>query len=646
MKTLYTFLVFIFLLTTSQEIIPQYNPTRLIVKFMESSNMYKSIRQILVLDYSDKIEIQEVIDKPEIISFFNTYKISSIKPAKPFTSASPLADEVERIYYIDFQNNDELEIAFLNLKALPEFEYVEYDERVSSGSTENSSNALYPETIIPNDPGFINQWGLRNTGQTIGGVTGIPGADINIAPAWDLTTGNENTIISVLDTGIPLTAPEFSGRILPGYDFANNDNDPTDDHGHGTHVTSIMAATGNNSFGIAGVNWSCNIIPIKILDNNGFGFYSWIISGIIMATDSGAKVLNMSVGGLSYSQGMKDAVDYALNLGSIIVAAMGNGNFEYDVWPARYNNVISVGALNNIDRRAVPFCWGGGSNFGNHIDFVAPGDWILGLDYPNPTQTTYKCGTSMSTPMVAGLISLMLGLDLSLNLQQIYDKLKFYAHDQIGDPSEDTPGWDKYYGWGRIDAYSVIQSIIPVELSSFTANVNNDGNVILNWNTATELNNQMFEIERKNIDGHYATIGYVDGYGTTTEPQEYTYVDNTVETGTFFYRLKQIDFGGHFEYSDEIEVEVIGPLTFALEQNYPNPFNPSTNIKYSVPENGFVKLSVYNLVGEEVIVLVNETVDAGFYEVTFNATALPSGVYFYRLQAGDFIETKNMVLMK
>jgi hypothetical protein len=187
---------------------------------------------------------------------------------------------------------------------------------------------------------------------------------------------------------------------------------------------------------------------------------------------------------------------------------------------------------------------------------------------------------------------------------------------------------------------------LPVELTSFIANVNNVGNVVLNWSTATELNNQMFEIERRSNEGQYTTIGYVEGFGTTTEPQEYSYTDNTVGSGTYFYRLKQIDFGGQYEYSDEIEVEVNGPLTFALEQNYPNPFNPSTNIKYSVPENSFVKLSVYNLVGEEVSVLVNETVDAGFYDIAFNATNLPSGTYFYRLQTGNIVQTKKMVLMK
>ncbi|MCW8811146.1 MAG: T9SS type A sorting domain-containing protein [Ignavibacteriaceae bacterium] len=187
---------------------------------------------------------------------------------------------------------------------------------------------------------------------------------------------------------------------------------------------------------------------------------------------------------------------------------------------------------------------------------------------------------------------------------------------------------------------------LPVELTSFTVNVNREGDVMLNWSTATEVNNQMFEIERKDVEGSYSTIGSVEGYGTTTESQEYSYIDNTVVTGTYFYRLKQVDFGGQYEYSDEIEIEVNGPLTFTLEQNYPNPFNPSTKIKYSVPENGNVKLSVYNLVGEEVSMLVNETVDAGFYEVTFNASNLPSGTYFYSLQTGNFVETKKMILLK
>jgi len=204
------------------------------------------------------------------------------------------------------------------------------------------------------------------------------------------------------------------------------------------------------------------------------------------------------------------------------------------------------------------------------------------------------------------------------------------------------PGDEIYYDDFMFGEYP----FVPVELTSFTANVNNKGNVILNWNTATELNNQMFEIERRSDEGQYLMIGYVNGHGTTTEPQEYSYIDITVETGTYFYRLKQIDFLGTYEYSDEIEVEVKGPLTFGLEQNYPNPFNPSTNIKYRVSETGSVKLSIYSVIGEEVAVLVDGIVQAGFYDVTFDASNLPSGAYFYRLQSDNLNQVKKMLLMK
>ena len=188
-------------------------------------------------------------------------------------------------------------------------------------------------------------------------------------------------------------------------------------------------------------------------------------------------------------------------------------------------------------------------------------------------------------------------------------------------------------------------TIVPVELTSFSATSNGE-KVVLNWKTATELNNQMFEIERRTAEGQYITIGYVEGSGTTTEPQDYSYTDNLSQTGTFFYRLKQIDFGGRYEYSDEIEVEVTAPLEFALDQNYPNPFNPSTVIKYSIPDNGFVTLDVYNLLGEKVASLVNSVQEAGRYEVTFDASKFASGVYVYTLRSGSFNAVKKMILMK
>lgn len=189
-------------------------------------------------------------------------------------------------------------------------------------------------------------------------------------------------------------------------------------------------------------------------------------------------------------------------------------------------------------------------------------------------------------------------------------------------------------------------TVIPVELTSFTANVNDLGQVILNWATATETNNQGFEIERRTETSEYRTIGYVEGFGTTTEPKNYNYLDQTVEQGINYYRLKQVDFDGTFSYSDEVEVDVTGPLAFNLQQNYPNPFNPSTNIKYSIAESGIVRLSIYNLVGEEVAILVNGYKQAGFYETTFDASKLPSGTYIYKLQSDKSFLTKKMMLLK
>jgi hypothetical protein len=194
--------------------------------------------------------------------------------------------------------------------------------------------------------------------------------------------------------------------------------------------------------------------------------------------------------------------------------------------------------------------------------------------------------------------------------------------------------------------------VVPVELSSFTA-ISQNGVVELNWTTASEVNNRIFEIERKPTEGKFVTIGYVEGNGTTSEEKHYSFTDKNVSSGIFTYRLKQIDFNGQFEYSNEVKVNVTGPLEYSLGQNYPNPFNPITTIKYSVPEAGNVKLSIYNLLGEELTVLVKGYKEAGLYELNFNASGLPSGTYIYRLeatpsggQAGSFVETRKMILLK
>jgi len=186
--------------------------------------------------------------------------------------------------------------------------------------------------------------------------------------------------------------------------------------------------------------------------------------------------------------------------------------------------------------------------------------------------------------------------------------------------------------------------LIPVELTSF-AGITENNDVILSWSTSTEVNNQGFEIQRK-ANSEYERIGFVEGNGTTTELQNYTFRDENVNAGSYYYRLKQMDFDGTFEYSGEIAVEVSQPADYFLSQNYPNPFNPSTKISYAIAEDIDVTLKVFDVLGNEVATLINENQPAGNYDITFDAANLSSGVYYYTLQAGEFTSTKKLMLMK
>jgi PKD repeat protein len=207
--------------------------------------------------------------------------------------------------------------------------------------------------------------------------------------------------------------------------------------------------------------------------------------------------------------------------------------------------------------------------------------------------------------------------------------------------------------------------IVPVELTSFNAEII-DNKVVLNWTTATETNNLGFEIERKIIhatDGEWITIGFKEGKGNSIETHNYQYIDkvNDLNATSLYYRLKQVDYDGSYEYSDVVLVNNLAPVDYALYQNFPNPYNPVTTITYSLPIKAQVELVIYNALGESITRLINEEKKAGKYSVKFDATNLPSGIYFYKLQAGypstglpagrqgsgqSFVETKKMILLK
>ncbi len=187
---------------------------------------------------------------------------------------------------------------------------------------------------------------------------------------------------------------------------------------------------------------------------------------------------------------------------------------------------------------------------------------------------------------------------------------------------------------------------LPVELTTFNVNIIEKNKIQLTWETATEVNNYGFNIERKSEIGEWTSLGFVEGHGNSNSPKSYIFVDNELGIGKYSYRLKQIDIDGSFEYSKEIEIDLNTPIEYSLEQNYPNPFNPTTSIQFSIPNSVQVKLVVYNVIGEQIAELLNKEMEAGYHNVQFNASNLNSGIYIYKLETSNFSKTMKMLLLK
>ncbi|MHC1737253.1 MAG: T9SS type A sorting domain-containing protein [Ignavibacteriaceae bacterium] len=204
--------------------------------------------------------------------------------------------------------------------------------------------------------------------------------------------------------------------------------------------------------------------------------------------------------------------------------------------------------------------------------------------------------------------------------------------------------------WGNDRSITLTNTNVPVELTGFSASVDVNG-VNLSWSTATESNNRGFEIQRSSNKSVFQTIAFVNGVGSTSEQSDYSYIDKSVTSGNYNYRLKQIDFNGAFSYSKVVEVLVDQPANFELAQNFPNPFNPSTNVSFSVPVKSDITVEVYNLVGELVSTLAQGTFESGSHQVTFNASNLTSGIYLCTIKAvgvdgQNFVSTNKMTLLK
>lgn len=365
----------------------------------------------------------------------------NINIRRPNKRGHPLFD---RMHVIEFNSAAEAHEAKTELSKNPRVSYVE-------------SDFIYHADIIPNDPFYGLLWGMNK---------------INAPRAWDTTTGSSSVIVGVIDTGTQYTHPDLAANIwinedeipdngidddgngfiddIHGWDFHNNDNDPDDDESHGTHTAGTIGAVGNNGTHLVGVNWNVSIMPLKFLDETGNGSGSDAIKCFQYALNNGARVTNNSWGGGNHSQAMQDIISVLHQHGVLTVASSGNGGNGNVHYPAGYDNVFTVGA---IDINSVQAYF---SSFGKWVNITAPGVDVYSL-FPNGFGSA--SGTSMSCPHVAGVAALVLSVSPNLSMTQLQFILESTAQD-IGEP-----GRDDFFGAGIVDAAAAVELASTPEYS-------------------------------------------------------------------------------------------------------------------------------------------------------------------------------------
>ena len=267
-----------------------------------------------------------------------------------------------------------------------------------------------------------------------------------IDQAWDLSQGDPNVLVAVLDTGVKLEHPDLQGKYIPGYDYIQDDDEPRDDYGHGTHVAGIVGATVGNGEGVAGIANQSRVLVVKVLNENNSGKYSQIAAGIVFAADQGARVINLSLGGTAWSSTLLDAVTYATDKGALVVAAVGNSNSSTPFYPAAFPNVMGIAASDYNDAR-----WSL-SNYGDQVSVAAPGVSIFSTEWAGGADYGFRSGTSMAAPHVSGLAALMISCNEDLSATEVRTMIESTAKD-LG-----NEGYDVYFGHGRIDGYAAVEA--------------------------------------------------------------------------------------------------------------------------------------------------------------------------------------------
>jgi len=367
------------------------------------------------------------------------------------------------IHYKDFtQNHYQYSLHQyykVSFKNKIDFESIESTLRTSNDIELIEPSYMKTVNFEPNDQYYEDQWGHNNTGQAVsygGSYVGTPDCDTDTNDAWDISTGSDDVIIAIVDTGVS-NHSEFLGRLTDGYNFISNNTNANDDFGHGTSCAGIAAAKGNNSSGIAGVCWDCLIMPIKVLDSNGYGDDTGIANGIEWSSNNGADVISMSLGGGGYVSYTENTINYATNNGSVVIAASGNDNAGTLSYPSGYQNCISVGSLSPCNERKNPSSCDGenfwGSNYGNGLDFLAPGVRIHTTTMNGGYTSTFN-GTSSACPHAAGIAGLIMSEASNISAYDVRLLMQQSAVDIGG------IGYDTQTGHGKVNAYNSLFNLL------------------------------------------------------------------------------------------------------------------------------------------------------------------------------------------
>ncbi len=414
---------------------------------------------------------------------------------------------------------------------------------------------------VPNDPLFPDQWHLRNTGQGSGWT---PGADVQAVDAWDISTGNPNVLVVVIDTGMDLSHEDLMPNLLPrlgeDWDFADGgDTSPDDEGDHGTACSGIAVGVQDNGLGVSGIAPNCQIMPLRInlssgMNANRADAINYAASrraefdGLVMSNS-----WKMSSGDFS---AVEAAVQNADALDCVVCFASGNDNGAVS-YPAKYPETIAVGASSPCDERKSPSSCDGesfwGSNYGAEQDVVAPGVIITttdrsgGVGYSSGDYYSSFNGTSSACPLAAGICALIYSVNPSLTHDEVRQILRDTAEDEVGPPAEDTPGWDPYMGWGRVNAYEAVVAA-STGFGQLAGNVTNASNGGTPLEGATVLIEQAEVSGQTNAEGDYLIhvqpgIYYVTASHPSFDPA--TYADIEIVSGEVFtLNFSLADIGG------------------------------------------------------------------------------------------------------